>query len=133
ASFYYALSALRVGYNAVAKDMLIQIRQLYPTWDQLNEVNYWLAKIYFDRAEYFQGMRILREVKQEDMIEIDEIMKLKKNYIYRITDPEVLRMMWEEYPQDVVVGNALAKAISLQPGLLQDKVLLDSVIRYFGL
>ncbi|HRI78616.1 MAG TPA: hypothetical protein PLR06_03695 [Cyclobacteriaceae bacterium] len=133
ASFYYAQSALRVGYNAVAKDMLMQIKKLYPTWDQMNEVNYWLAKIYFDRAEYFQGMRVLREVKQEDMIEIEEITKLKKNYIFRITDPEVLRMMWEEYPNDAVVGDALAKSISMQPGLLQDRVLLDTVIRHFGL
>ena len=55
ASFYYALSAMRKNYHAVAKDMFLQIKKLYPEWDQLNEVNFWLAKIYFDRLEYFQG------------------------------------------------------------------------------
>ena len=81
ASFYYALSALRLSYFAVAKDMLLQIKKLYPAWDQMNEVNYWLAKIYLDRGEYFQGMHVLSEVKQEDMIEMEEIVKLKRNYI----------------------------------------------------
>src|SRR5262245_34090773 len=45
ASFFYALSALNQNYHAVARDMLLQVKKLYPEWDQLNEVNYWLAKI----------------------------------------------------------------------------------------
>lgn len=56
ASFYYALSAQRLGYASVAKDMLLQIKKLYPNWDQMNEVNYWLSKIYFDFGEYFQAL-----------------------------------------------------------------------------
>ena len=133
ASFYYAQAALRQNYYAVAKDMFLQIKRLHLTWDQMNEVNYWLAKIYLDRSEYFQGMRILSEVKQEDMIEMEEIKKVKHQYLSRINDPEVLRMMWEEYPRDQEVGNALASTISRQPALMQDKLLLDSVINYFGL
>ena len=63
ASFYYAQAALRQNFSAVAKDMLLQIRRLYPNWDQMNEVNYWLAKIYFDKGEWFQGMHILSEIR----------------------------------------------------------------------
>lgn len=133
ASFYYALSALRQNYYAVAKDMFLQIRKTYPDWDQMNEVNFWLSKRYFDLGEYFQGMRILNEIKQEDQLEANDVRKLKRTYLPRITDPEVLRMMWEEYPTDPEVGNALALAISKQPALLQDAVLLDSVIRVFNL
>ncbi len=133
ASFYYAMAALRQNYFAVAKDMLLQIKKTYPEWDQLNEVNYWLAKIYFDQREYFQGMHVLREVKQEDYLEMQEIAKFKRHYLTRITDPEILRMMWEEYPLDVEVGYALALAISQQTPVIQDKVLLDSVIKTFSL
>ncbi len=133
ASFYYAQAAMRQNYLAVAKDMLMQVKKLYPSWDQMNEVNFWLAKIYFDRGEYFQGMHILKEVKLEDFIDIQENAKMKRYYLTRIKDPEILRMMWEEYPDDAVVGNCLAWAISRQNFSEQDKVLLDSAINRFKL
>lgn len=133
ASFFYAMSALRQNYSAVARDMLLQIKRLYPAWDQMNEVNYWLARIYFDKGEYFQGMRLLTEVKQEDFLEQQEVARIKRYYLMRITDPEVLRMMWEEYPDDVEVAKPLARSIALQPNPLQDQALLDSVINRFSL
>ncbi len=133
ASFYYAQSAMRLNYLAVAKEMLVQIKRVYPSWDQMNEVNYWLAKIYFDQREYFQGMLILKDVKQEDYIETKEISRLKRHYLSQITDPEILTMMWEEYPQDPDVGKSLARAISGQPYAQQDRVMLDSVIHQFAL
>src|SRR6478735_8779734 len=43
ASFYYALSAYNLGYTAVAKDMLNQIKKLHPTWEKMDEVNFWLG------------------------------------------------------------------------------------------
>lgn len=133
ASFYYAQSALRLNYYAVAKDMLLQIKKLYPSWDQLNEVNFWLAKIYFEQREYFQGMYILQEVKQEDFIDAEQMAKMKRRYLTQISDPEILNMMWEEYPEDAEVGKSLALAISKQPYAQQDKIMLDSVINHFSL
>lgn len=133
ASFYYAQCALRQNYSAVARDMLLQIKRLYPGWDQINEVNYWLAKIYFDKGEYFQGMRALAEVRQEDAIEQQEIARVKRHYLSRITDPEVLRMMYEEYPEDLEVGKLLARSIALQPYGKQDTALLNAVIARFKL
>ena len=133
ASFFYAQSALRQNYSAVARDMLLQIKRLYPDWDQINEVNYWLAKIYFDKGEFFQGMSVLREVRQEDYIEQQEIARVKRHYLSRISDPEVLRMMYEEYPEDVEVGKLLARSIALQPYGKQDTELLNAVIAKFNL
>src|SRR5258706_15167867 len=63
ASYYYGLSATQLGFATVAKDILLQIRKLYPGWDQIDEVNFLLAKIYFDQHEYFRGMLILTEIK----------------------------------------------------------------------
>lgn len=133
ASFFYALSALNLNYTIVARDMLQQVKRLYPDWDQLNEVNYWLAKIYFDRGEYFQGMYVLKEVKQEDYIEQQEIRKVKRYYLSRIKDPEILRMMWEDYPDDEEVGKCLARAIAFQPLPAQDLELFSQVTTRFNL
>ena len=133
ASFYYAQAALRQNFSAVAKDMLLQIKRLYPNWDQMNEVNYWLAKIYFDKGEWFQGMYMLSEIKLEDYLETEEIGRLKRHYLSLVSDPEVMRMMWEEYPNDQDVGIFLAAAIGRQPYDKQDRVLFDSVVTRFGL
>ncbi|CAN5462699.1 hypothetical protein BH09BAC3_BH09BAC3_15840 [soil metagenome] len=133
ASFYFAMSALKQNYFGIAKDMFIGIKKQYPAWDQINEVNYWLAKIYFDQKEYFQGMLVLQSVKQEDYIEALEISKMKRFYLYQISDPEILRMMWENYPEDIEVGKSLARAIGKQEAILQDRKLLDSVINRFAL
>lgn len=133
AGFYYAIAGYRQGFKAVAKDQLLHIKKTYPDWDQMSEVNYWLALIYFDLHEYFQAMHMLKQVKQEDYIAMQETAKLERTSLMGISDPEILRMMWEEYPDDVEVGKALARAISHQPAAVADKRLLDTVVTRFGL
>ncbi|NJN28945.1 MAG: hypothetical protein HC819_24780 [Cyclobacteriaceae bacterium] len=89
ASYYYALSAERLGYASVAKDMLLQIKKLYPTWDQMNEVNYWLCKIYFERKEYFQGLLIASQIIDPSFQ--SGINDLKRVYLANIDDIETLK------------------------------------------
>ncbi|MGE0587195.1 MAG: hypothetical protein AB7O48_01370 [Cyclobacteriaceae bacterium] len=130
ASFFYALSAYHQGFGSVAKDMLLQIKSLYPDWDQMKEVNYWLARIYFDQRQYFQAMQMLREYPA--LLTEMNVMQMKGHYLNQIEDVETLRMMWEEHPDDRVVGKALAKAMSQQPYLEQDFQLIDSLVVRFG-
>lgn len=130
ASFYYALSAYHQKFSAVAKDMLVQIKTLYPTWDKLQEVNYWLARIYFDQRQYFQAMQVLREFPQLEMQ--TDVAQMKAHYLSSIDDVETLRMMWEEHPEDKVVAKALASSISRKPYLEQDLQLIDSLVNKFG-
>ncbi|MFZ1808648.1 MAG: ABC transporter substrate-binding protein [Cyclobacteriaceae bacterium] len=129
-SFFYALSAYHQKFPAVAKDMLVQIKQLYPDWSQMAEVNYWMAKIYFDQRQYFQAMQILREYSV--LSQQKNVSEMKRHYLKEIEDVEVLRMMWEEHPQDTVVAKLLARAISKQPFLDQDTKLIDSLITKFN-
>lgn len=130
-SFFYALSAYHQKFPAVAKDMLLQIKQLYPNWSQMSEVNYWMAKIYFDQRQYFQAMQVLREYPT--LNQQQNVVEMKHHYLKEIEDVEVLRMMWEEHPEDKVVGKLLARAISKQSFLDQDTQLVDSLITKFGL
>lgn len=130
ASFYYALSAYHQKFSAVAKDMLLQIKTLYPTWDKLQEVNYWLARIYFDQRQYFQALQVLREFPALET-EAD-VAQMKTHYLSSIDDVETLRMMWEEYPEDRVVAKTLASAISRKSYLEQDTGLIDSLVTKFG-
>jgi tetratricopeptide (TPR) repeat protein len=131
ASFYYALSAYHQGYLAVAKDMLLQMRKLYPQWPQINEANVWLAKLYFDQREYFQALLILREVSDAGMQA--DVAQMKRHYLAQIDDAETLRMALENYPTDAEIARALARVLARdanQPTVLQQ---FDSLVRTFQL
>ncbi len=131
ASFYYALSAYNQNFKAVAKDMFGQIKTLYPTWDKMDEVNIWLAKIHFDNKDYFQGLKLLSALKNEKTQK--EISDLKKQAIGQIQDIETLKMMLEEYPKDAVIGERLAREVSKNQTQPEDQKLLESLISRFDL
>ncbi len=130
ASYYYALSAYRMGFFSVAKDMFLQMKKLYPAWDQLEEVNYFLSKIYFDQREYFQALLILKDIQNESFR--NDVRAMKRNYLSQIEDAETLRMLYEEYPDDIDVAHTVAKAVSRQPYLEQDVNLIDGICVKFG-
>jgi hypothetical protein len=129
ASYYYALSAYRLGYAGVAKDMLLQVKRLYPQWNQIDEVNYLLARIYFERKEYFQGMLIAGLLRDPAMIA--DITNVKKFSLNQVEDVETLRMLHEEHPTDELIARVLVKKISQQPFHQQDTAMISYLIRKF--
>lgn len=131
ASYYYAVSAYRLGYVSVAKDMLLQIKKLYPQWIQMDEVNYLLCKTYFDQKEYFQALTIMDQIK--DPTFISDLQNLKRVYISQVEDPETLRMMLEDHPEDVEIAKIMVKRLGQQPYQLQDTTLINSLIVQYGL
>lgn len=131
ASFYYALSAYKQGYDAVAKDMFLQIKSVYPKWDNLDEVHLWLAMIYFRSHDYFQTVKTLNAI--QDKKQSDYISKLKAEYLSGITDVETLKMMLEEYPQDKVIARLLATALAKDLSDDENKQVLETLIERFKL
>ena len=130
-SYYYAMAAYRLGYITVAKDMLLQIKKLYPQWDQMDEVNYLLCKTYFDQKEYFQARTVMDQIK--DPAFVSDLQNLKRMYISQIEDPETLRMMLEEHPEDVEIAKIMVTRLGQQPYHLQDTTLINSLIAQYGL
>lgn len=131
AAFYYALSAYNLNYKAVAKDMLNQLKTTHPKWDKMNEVNYWLGKIFLDNKDYFQGLRMLGFIDDRKMQE--DVSALKTQYISTITDVETLRMMLEEYPKDEEIAKALAHALAKVPADKEYLAQLESIIAQYHL
>lgn len=131
ASFYYALSAYKQGYDAVAKDMFLQIKKVHAKWDKMEEVNLWLGIIYFRNHDYFQGVKMLNAI--QDKKHADYIKSLKEQYLSEITDPETLKMMLEDYPNDEVVATTLARALAKDLSDEENKQALESLIQRFKL
>jgi len=128
ACFYYALSAHRLGFSLVAKEMFAQTKKIYPQWDQQDEVNYWLAKIYLEQREYFHAWQLTKEIK--DLSIKSDLDPLKRISLSKVDDVEVLKMLLEENPHDEIVSFALAKAIGKQV-MMTDANLLDSLATEF--
>lgn len=131
ASFYYALSAYKQGYRSVAKDMFTQIKSLYPTWEQLDEVNVWLAKIHVDNRDYFQALRTLQSVKNNKLQKT--VAQVKEAIAATVSDLETLRMMHEEYSDDVVIATRLARILAVKSATEEDRNQLESLITKFKL
>jgi hypothetical protein len=125
------LSAYRQGFLAVSKDMFSQIKSLYPNWDKMDDVNLWLAKIHFDNKDYFQGLRMLGAIKNQKLLK--ETVPLKKQTIASITDVETLEMMLENYPDDEVIAEKLARELSKRPLEADDQKFLEGLIQKFNL
>lgn len=130
ASFYYALSAYNMGYDAVAKDMLLQIRKVHPQWDKLEEVNLWLGTLYLKEGEYFQGMKVLEAISKRDMREA--ITGLKLQYLSQIDDVETLRMLLEEHSKDAVIARLLTERLAQNLSTEGNRETLDSLVEKFN-
>jgi hypothetical protein len=129
ACFYYALSAHRLGFSVVAKEMFVQTKKVYPQWDQLDDVNYWLAKIYLEQREYFHAWQLAKEIKDASVK--PDLDVLKKISLSKVDDVETLKMLLEENPHDEIISFALAKAIGKQV-IMTDAGLLDSLAVEFN-
>lgn len=125
-SFFYGVAAYELNYKAVAKDMFLQIRNLYPNWDQLPEVNYWLARIYFEQREFFQGMHVLHELHAYQLEQ--DIALMKRHYLAMINDTETLRMMTEEFPVDTEVARAFVTMLAQEVYRPSSRATFDSLL-----
>ncbi len=128
ASFYYALSAQRLGFTTLAKESFSQIKKIYPQWDKLDEVNYWLAKIYFEQHEYFHAFLLAKEINSTSFAE--DLTAMKRVALISLDDAETLKMLFEENPEDEEAARALMRAIGKQLPLT-DTILLDSISKKF--
>jgi hypothetical protein len=129
ASYYYALSAYKQNFKAVAKDMLNQIKTQYPKWDKIDEVNFLLGKIHLDNHDYFQGLKVLKTIADPKFEK--DIEAAKAVHIPIITDIETLRMVHEEYPKDKVIAEALAASLAKNVTNETEKKELEDLIEKF--
>ncbi|NOS54681.1 MAG: amino acid ABC transporter substrate-binding protein [Cyclobacteriaceae bacterium] len=130
ASFYYALSAQRLGFTTLAKSQLSAIRKTYPTWSQLSEVNLWLATLFFEHSDFFQAMLLLDDIKDNALF--PKCDSLKRFYLAKIEDVETIKMLREDHPHDREVDRALVRAIGRNSFTSVDIGLFDSLLTKYA-
>ncbi len=131
ATFYGALAAYYDGHPAAAREMLLQSRERFPTWSKHDEVQYWLAKIYFESEDTYLALNALKSVKDKEVKEDAD--KMTYHFLHTNHDVFEIKAFYEDYPENTVLGRVLAEKISAQPLKEQDKDLLNELIRKFDL
>ena len=130
ASFYFALSAYHTDSRDLAKNMLLQIQTNYPEWDQMDEVNLWLVKIYLDDDNIDEAVLRQKNIKDQKIREEGD--KLFQNYLQAQTFEDLSQLI-NRYPSNKLIAEALASKISEQPLFEQDRELLENIVSVYEL
>jgi hypothetical protein len=131
AAFYYALSAYNLNYSAVAKDMFQQIKSQHPTWDKIDEVNFWLGKIFLDNKDFFQGMKMLSSIQDKKMDA--DVAAVKTKALRNVTDLETIKRLQDAYPKDEAVTKALALALAKDLANPVSRAQLENLLSKYNL
>lgn len=130
ASYYYAVAAFHNNELPVAKNMFLQIASKYPDWENLEEVNLWLAHIYFQEGDYNKGLLYASKINDQELMQ--SASRMKERYVAEMT-LEQLDSLLSLYPSDAVVAENLAEKIARLPIAEQDRDLLENIVSVFDL
>lgn len=126
ASFYYALSALKLGQTKEAEEMWKQIRVKYPDWDKMQEVNFWITYAAFQQKKLWQAFREVESLPEDwKMFLIDSF--LGKMKISGLDSAYALN------PDNKYIGTYYAEAIKTQPYEERDQLMLRELSEKFDL
>jgi hypothetical protein len=124
-SYYYAVSAYHSGDSKTAKNMLLQLNQKFPNWSEKSEVNYWLAQISFEAEDFNNAMQYLDKIKIESYSE--DIENLKYYHFSKVAEIEQLKMLLNQYPEEVILANNLLNEILKLDVIDQDIDLINEL------
>jgi len=128
ASFYFGVAAYRQKYPALARDMFLQLNERFPKWKNRPEVNFWLSRIYFEQGDFQKAQEYA-----DDKSLSAENSNQKRYYYLQIQEVDSLASMHEQTPKDADIAFVLAKAISKQRLVDQDRNKLLRLIKDFDL
>lgn len=131
ASFYFALSAFKLGQDNLAKNMLLQLNQKHPNWENSDDVNYWLSAVYLKQGAYDQGIKASEKIRAKKAKEDAEIMTM--HLLEEINDIDILKNLLQQNPYSTAVAKVLAKKLGERPLDGENTQLLDFLINEFDL
>jgi hypothetical protein len=129
AHFFYALSAYHENYEAYARDILLQIKTKHPDWENIDEVNYWLAKIEFEGKKFDQALKNANAIRNKSVLQDARNMKI--HFLNNIGSVDSLLTLLKNHPEDTVLARITADKIHDQPILNRDTELLDELVKRY--
>jgi hypothetical protein len=106
--FYYGLAAFKNGDFGLARSMWLQLATKNKGWDQIGEVYYWLAVVYFEEENYTQGVAyaLRSKLPESEGLVFKRVSKLALNE---------LTLLQSEFPNNKTIAFVTASKISAEP------------------
>ncbi|BDC99908.1 tetratricopeptide repeat protein [Persicobacter psychrovividus] len=130
AQFYYGLSAYQAGQKEVARNTFRNLSNSYPSWKQIDEVQFWLGRSYLEEGNYasaFANFAKIKNSKTKQQAQAFQGLNFEKIDLFK------LQGLQERFPSEAGLGEALANKIIQQPITEQDRELLAKLVADFKL
>lgn len=131
AGYYYSLAAWKEGYTFLGEEMLTYLLKEYPNWEYADLCRIWLVKIYLKEEDYEHALEISGEIRNASYS--DPVRNLLENGLANGIDLQVLKDLYERFPDIKALGVVLADKIRSQPAMEQDRSLLVSIVKKYDL
>ncbi len=136
--YYFALSAYQLSDLSLADYTLKFIKNIESEntdsnsfWKQIDEINYWLAKIKFEKKDYIKALMYLDKITSSKL-KLSSY-KLKKYFLEKMDNPLIYNDLLRIYPKDKVLINLASKRISTDPFIDLEKLWVKNIIQEFNL
>jgi len=130
ASYFYAVASWHNGEVISAKNMFLQLKNKYSSWNKIDEINLWLIKIYFDEGQFNRAKELMHNLRAPDLNE--KALELEASYLSQLSYDELYKMITSN-TNDKEIAIALANKIEQKPIHEQDRALLENIISVFEL
>ncbi|MCA6075352.1 outer membrane protein assembly factor BamD [Fulvivirga sedimenti] len=130
ASYFLGVSTYKAGYEEQAKDVFLQTRERFPNWSKIDEVNYWLAKSYFDNNDDFLAMNVIAGIRDPQIKNDSE--GLIYNYLMPDTTPEEMKALYDRY-KSPVIGKIYAAKLSSVALDKEGRETLENLVNTYNL
>ena len=111
--YYSGLCDFNLNKFDNSKQKLEDIIFNYPSWPQLDEVNYWLVRLLLEKNEYESSFRILSGIKSKDIK--DQLYEFLDPKVEKINDFNKLRKWHDVYPKNNVIAKYFGRKLLNEP------------------
>ena len=111
--YYSGLCDFNLNKFDNSKKKLEDIIFNYPSWPQLDEVNYWLVRLLLEKNEYESSFRILSGIKSKDIK--DQLYEFLDPKVEKINDFNKLRKWHDIYPKNNVIAKYFGRKLLNEP------------------
>jgi hypothetical protein len=130
ASFYYGLSNYHSGFPEQARTILLQARERFPNWSRIDDVNYWIAKLYFENSDHYLALNTVSTLKDPAIKEDAAAMTI--HFLTEDTDAAEMAGIYEKYPSEAT-GTVYAAKLTEEPLDARGRKTLDGLISKYDL
>lgn len=112
ASFYYAISAYRSNYKPLARDMFLQVVEKFPSWEYVNECEYWVSLIHFETDNF--NLALAAGERISDTTFQTQIEELQVKFLSQIDSMGILKQLYEQHPGNKTLALIIINKMELE-------------------